>query len=346
MNVNGAVTGLSACFLICLLARGPGAEGQVAATLRPPGSNSPATIRIWGVGPGGRVASPLLGVLTKLEDDYRIGHPEVSFVHHLNGNDSALGGVYVGAADLALMDREPSYIELDGYQQAITGEKPFEIALMRGGIRLGGHSSPLVLIVNHRNPLRTLSTEQLEAIFSAAPQTAGRRVRTWGDLGLTGDWAGRPLQLYGFGIETSEARTFSKAVMADSRRWACVYREMGDTGAARAAERVEDAVARDPYSLGIATFDAVTAKTKIVTIEKSTGVATVPTPETLASGQYVLGRTVVALARAQKDGLVDVRIRSFLLYLVSSRAREIIAADGAYVPLAEELLAPERQGLR
>ena len=174
MKVNGTVTGLSACFLICLLARGQGVEGRVAATLAAPASGSPATIRIWGVGPGGRIASPLLGVLTKLEDDYRIGHPEVSFVHHLNGNDSALGGVYVGAADLALMDREPSYIELDGYQQAITGEKPFEIALMRGGTRLGEHSSPLVVIVNRRNPLRTLSTRQLEAIFSAVPRTPGR----------------------------------------------------------------------------------------------------------------------------------------------------------------------------
>ena len=50
MKVNATVTGLSACFLICLLARGRGVEGRVAATLAAPASGSPATIRIWVLG--------------------------------------------------------------------------------------------------------------------------------------------------------------------------------------------------------------------------------------------------------------------------------------------------------
>lgn len=63
-----------------------------------------SVLRIWGPRVDETLSNPLLAVLTKLEADYRQTHPGVTFIHHLKGNDSALGGLYVGAADLALMD--------------------------------------------------------------------------------------------------------------------------------------------------------------------------------------------------------------------------------------------------
>lgn len=302
--------------------------------------SSGVVLRIWGVGAKGK--SPLTAVLTKLEADYRKEHPEVSFTHHLSGNDSALGGVYVGAADVAFMDREPSYIELDGYQQVITGEKPFKMGVMRGGVQVANHSSPLVLVVNQKNPLANLSFSQLDAIFNAAHVPASHIVRTWGDLGLEGEWANQPLNLYGFEIEKAESRTFSKVAMADSRRWVCAYQEVKDSaGAENAAKSVVESVARDPYAMGVTTYDAVGTATKIVAVTEA-----MPTTETLSSGDYVLGQTVLVIARADKDGRAGARVRGFLTYLLSARAQAIIAADGSYVPLSEKLLVPERETLR
>lgn len=144
-------------FTIGLLAAfGRCAHGKPPVKASKDTKNATTELRIWGVGGVAQSASPLLIILTKLEADYQREHPEVTFSHHLSGDDSALGGLYVGAADLALMDREPSYIELDGYQQMRTGRKPFELALMRGGARSGDQSAPIIVVVNSSNPLAQL----------------------------------------------------------------------------------------------------------------------------------------------------------------------------------------------
>ena len=328
-----------------LLGLGVSARAQVAAMGHTADAQSQTIIRIWGIGPASNGTSPVLGILTKLEDEYRRDHPEVSFVHHLNGNDSAVGGLYVGAADLALMDREPSYIELDGYQQVVTGAKPFEIALMRGGIKFAGHSSPLVVVVNRVNPVEALSPKQLNAIFNADRPTGDKLVGTWGDVGVQGSWANQPLHVYGFGVETPEARTFSKTIMRDSRRWVCAYREIRDTGKASAATRVSDAIVRDRNAIGLTSLDAVTDGLKIVAISNASGVASTPGTETLASGQYQLGRTVMAFAKTRQDGRVDTFVGIFLAYLLGPRAQAIIAADGHYIRLTDELLLAESEKL-
>jgi ABC-type phosphate transport system substrate-binding protein len=134
--------------------------------------------------------------------------------------------------------------------------------------------------------------------------------------------------------------------MGDSRRWLCSYREMSDTSAQGAAQRVVDAVSKDPNAIGITTFDAVSAETRVVAIQSSQQGGSLPTTETLASGRYILGRSVFAVARGQNDGHVEANIHNFLSYLMSNRAQAIIAADGSYVPLAELALEIERKKLR
>ena len=51
--------------------------------------------------------------------------------------------------------------------------------------------------MNKDNPLEKLTLAQVDAIFSKTRRRGGKNVNTWGDLGLTGDWAARPISLYG-----------------------------------------------------------------------------------------------------------------------------------------------------
>ncbi len=327
-----------------LMISGNHAHGQLPVKGK---QNTKIVLRIWGAGGEDGSASPLLSVLIKLETGYRKGHPEMSFTHHLIGNDSALGGLYAGAADLVLMDREPSYIELDGYQQMIKGEKPFEIGMMRGGANSAVPGSPLVLVVNNSNPLAQLTITELGRIFDAEHQSPEDQVRTWGDLGLTATWKSEPLHLYGFGIESAEAMTFSKIAMAGDRRWVCSYKEMKPlSGTGKASVDAVKAVAHDPHALGLTTLDAVAEGTKVVAIMDAAGVSRLPTREALASGEYPFGRTLFALTRMKKDGHPEDKARDFLGYLFSPQAQAIIDADAAYVPLTENLIAHERETLR
>ena len=56
----------------------------------------------------------------------------------------------------------------------------------------------LAVYVNKDNPIEKLTLAQVDAVFSKTRRRGGKQnVTTWGDLGLTGDWANRPISLYG-----------------------------------------------------------------------------------------------------------------------------------------------------
>ncbi len=328
-----------AMLLVCGV---PFAEAQVTSA---PAGGSGGTIRISGagLGPGGQ--SPLVGMLLRLEADYATDHPGARFVHALNGNSSALGAVYVGAADVALMDREPSFIELDGYQQAITGQKPFREAVMRGGVSVAGHSSPLVVLVNRANPVDAVSLAQLAGVFGAKGGEGDAGV-VWGNLGGRGAWATRRVALYGFGVDTDAATLFRTAAMDGSRSWRCEFQQATGGTEAEAARRIAERVAADPNAIAFTTLDAVVPGTKALGIRMADGGLVRATPEMIASGRYPFGRTVLALARAGRDGAPEDSVRSFLVYLVSARAAAVMAAQGEYLPLPETLLREEREAVR
>src|SRR5579864_3291669 len=87
-------------------------------------------IRIWGHGSrNGEFA----GNLVRLWNErFSRMHPGARFEVALRGDSAAMGGLYTGAADIALMGREIWPIELEGFQQA-TDRKPLEISVMTGG---------------------------------------------------------------------------------------------------------------------------------------------------------------------------------------------------------------------
>ncbi|MBE1074285.1 substrate-binding domain-containing protein, partial [Escherichia coli] len=56
----------------------------------------------------------------------------------------------------------------------------------------------LAIFVHKDNPIKGLTMQQVDAIFSATRLCGSKQdVKTWGDLGLTGDWAKKPVQLFG-----------------------------------------------------------------------------------------------------------------------------------------------------
>jgi phosphate transport system substrate-binding protein len=233
----------------------------------------------------------------------------------------------------------------------ITGLKPFDIGLMRGGIKASRHSSPLVIVANRNNPIKQLTLVQLNALFDATAglnaaaglnATAERKPQpqSWGFLGLPAPWATHLVSLYGFAIDSAEAQTFSAVAMSNSRRWVCEYHELED------ASKVVAAVQHDRYAIGLTTLDAVTRDVKVVAVSGAGGGAYLPTSQILGYGAYPLGRTVRILVRSSKEGRLEVKVREFLGYLLSPEAQAIIAEDGRYLPLEQQTLAAEKDGLQ
>ena len=54
----------------------------------------------------------------------------------------------------------------------------------------------MAIYVHKDNPLKCVSMEQIERVFAADPKSGGgKSIRTWGELGLTGEWATKPIAL-------------------------------------------------------------------------------------------------------------------------------------------------------
>lgn len=316
------------------------AQGQSQyASTRP----VPIVLHIWGQGSQTAGNGTLLQMLTRLEAAYSGLNPAVHFANQLRGNDSALGGLYVGAADIAFMTREPSYIELDGYQQMIQGQTPLQIAVMRGSPSARGSTSPLVLVVNRANPLTAITLPQLTSIFTASRGTGSPAAGLWQDLGLSNLQGRRSIHLYGFDTESDEAVTFSIATLGAYPRWACTYIAAPDTP--NAARQISEEVQHDPDGLGLTTLDGVGSSVKVLAIAAS-GDAVPPTPETISSGKYVLGRTVIALAHKNSGKSAESAVRSFLAFLLSDDAQAIIRSDETFVSISGAAMAASKEALQ
>lgn len=300
-------------------------------------------IQIWAFRPEQPELIQLDRLLHRLELGYRSDHPDTTFAHRFTGNDSAVGGVYMGAADIALMSRAPSFIELDGYQQVVAGRKPFMQTIMRGGSRSGPSTSALVIVVNRHNPLRRLSRRQLKSIFSGQCASDGNDAPTWAEAGLKGSWASRPLHIYGFDVGTVEAEVFSELALGGSGGWSCAYREVRSTSKLTAAQAIRRAVEQDPSGIGLTTMGAFSDETTVVAIDGANGKESLPDAQTLASGQYPLGRSVIAVARMDKSGNPDQNVRGFVEYLVSERAAKLIETNSDYVPART---TPKMEGIQ
>jgi phosphate transport system substrate-binding protein len=152
------------------------------------------------------------------------------------------------------------------------------------------------------------------------------RVHTWGDLGLTGEWASRPVHLYGFGINYDESFLFEHDVMKGSQKW----REGLHEGATPQA--ISAAVAKDPNAIGITSLDGVPPAIKVLAVQDEEGHAVQPTQESLREGLYALERHVYAYFNKDKKEQFAT-VQKFLHFCLSEEG-QAMAQGAGFLPLS------------
>ncbi len=160
-------------------------------------------IRSWG--------NPYMaGLLHRWQAGFRRYHPDVYFSDNLKSTAMAIAGLGEWSADLALMGRQIHTFEYYSvYRRSLL--LPVEIEVATGSLAAPGKSPALAVLVHRDNPLTQLTLAQLDGIYGAqreggwqgmkweraVARGAEGNLRTWGQLGLTGEWANRPIHVYG-----------------------------------------------------------------------------------------------------------------------------------------------------
>ncbi len=120
-------------------------------------------------------------------ETFRKMYPNVKIQIEGKGSSTAPPALIAGTSQFGPMSRAMRSTEIDQFE-AKYGYKPTQIRTSYDA---------LAVYVNKDNPLEKLTLAQVDAVFSKTRRRGGKNVATWGDLGLTGDWAARPISLYG-----------------------------------------------------------------------------------------------------------------------------------------------------
>lgn len=321
-------------FLWLALAAGLTAEEVQPLTPYQPPENHTSTIRIWG-------DRHMEAATRAWAAAYQAAHPGISFEIKLLGNGTAMPALYLGAADLAFFGRDLIVTDKDAFNHVMKYD-PLRIELGTGSLDAPGQATALALFVHRDNPLARLTLAQVDAIFSAQRRRgAPAAIRTWGDLGLTGAWADKPIQIYADDTQSMAALFFQRVALQDSRmmNWEH-FTEFQDirhpngtiTGA---AEQGMAALRTDRYGLAVSSLHYLGAQTKPLALAPQEGGAYyLPTVENLVTRRYPLTRPIFACANQPPGRVLDPKVRDFIRFILSAEGRGVLAEACSYLPLS------------
>ena len=311
---------------------------ELSASYHPEQSVS-GTIRIWGHGAYDRRRDFIGGLVRAWERGFRRYQPRVRFRNHLVGTAAAIGSLYTGRGDLALMGREIWPPEIAAFTE-VFGYPPTGIDVLTGSLDVRNRDYALVVFVHKGNPIKGLTLRQLRAAFAAPGASGSPPARTWGDLGLRGAWRNRPIHLYGLPISRGFARFFEQRVFQGGELWRPSLREFADLKGSRGAvtdggQRMLDAMAGDPDSIGYAGLLYHNPQVRPVALAARDGEPYIePTRDSVMDHSYPLRRLITMYLNRPPGRPVDPKLREFLRYVLSRQGQQAVLRDGrGYLPI-------------
>ena len=312
------------------------------------------------------------GVLQQWEEGFRKSHPDIRFEDHLPTSDAAIPALITGAADLAPDGGEASLTETlafyETYGYHVTG-----ITVASGAFDVEGKSNGIVVFVNQANPISRLSLDQLDGIFGAerdagmrgfewtpaAARGPDKNLRTWGQLGLTGEWADKPIQTYGH-APSGTTRFFQWKVLHGGDKWNENFREYVETGSKMISPEDRDTqhlgvkymlqqeLANDRYGIAWTVMPQARGITGIKVLALSAhdgGPSVVPSRDTFQDRSYPLTRDIYIYVNRAPNKPLDAKAREFLRYALSREGQQIVANTGGYLPLPGKVAAEQLKKL-
>ena len=308
-------------------------------------ANARAEVHVDPILPGYRPAAQLTGKISATGDDdmealmdswetlFKRTHPGVEIRLDVSSSAKA-GGALAAGAEIAFVGRkllEPELAEVTG----AWGYLPTPIVVAGGSYDDKNMTHAEMVWVNSANPIRGLTLAQLDAIFGEERRRAAARpITVWGDLGLTGEWADKPI--HALRHRSVGVTQFISEVVLQGGPWRKSVQLLDK------AKEVTPIVAQDKYSLGLAGRGfAKDLEIRAVPIASSTDVPFVePTLENVASRRYPLSRVIYIYVNHPPGRPVAPLITEFLRAVFSKEGQEVALHEG-FLPLTRDLINVE-----
>src|SRR5712692_5685665 len=180
------------------------------------------TIRLWGHGSFKR---DFMGILVKSwQEGLARYFPNLRIDYRMYGTASAIGALYTGAGDVAILGEEIHPSAAAAFER-VMHYAPLGIEIATGSLDVRNFDYAQMFFVHRDNPIRQLTLAELDAIFGCEHRRGLSNIRTWGALGLKGEWADKRITSYSWSIDDSFSLYLQDALLDGSHRWSCDLKE-------------------------------------------------------------------------------------------------------------------------
>jgi phosphate transport system substrate-binding protein len=251
-------------------------------------------------------------------------YPNVKIQVEGKGSSTAPPALIAGTSQFGPMSRAMKPTEIDQFEQKY-GYKPTQIRTSYDA---------LAIFVNKDNPITKLTLAQADGIFSKTRKRGGKEIKTWGDLGLTGDWASRPISLYGRNSASGTYGFFKEHTLAGGDYKDTVKEQPGSAS-------VVQGVTEDRFGIGYSGIGYKTSGVKAVPLaEKDGSPVSDGNYGDVVSGKYPLNRFLFLYINRAPGKPLDPLVKEFVKLIESKEGQQVVVKDG-YLPLSAEIVKQE-----
>ena len=254
-------------------------------------------------------------------EGFRALYPNVNIQVEGKGSSTAPPALIEGTAQLGPMSRPMKSSEIDAFEKKY-GYKPTAINVAVDALAVFTHKD---------NPIAGLTMQQVDSIFSSTFKSGGSDITTWGQLGLTGDWANRPISLYGRNSASGTYGFFKEHALNKGDFKTTVKEQPGSSS-------VVTGIANDLYAMGYSGIGYKTAGVRALPLGTEDGTFFEADPANALSGDYPLARFLLIYVNKAPNEKLDTLTYEFLRFVLSKSGQEIVAKDG-YFPMPAEVAA-------
>jgi phosphate transport system substrate-binding protein len=267
--------------------------------------------------------------MTLWAEGFKAQYPNVKIEIEGKGSSTAPPALIAGTAQFGPMSRPMKSSEVAEFEKKF-GYKPTPVSVA---------VDALAVFVHKDNPIQCLTMRQVDAIFSKTRKGGmDKDIATWGDLGLSGEWAAKPVSLYGRNSASGTYGYFKDEALFKGDYKDSVKEQPGSSA-------VVQGVATDKFAIGYSGIGYKTADVRAVPLAKKEGGACIgATAEQAYAGKYPLARFLYIYTNKDPNQPLDPARTEFVKYVLSKQGQQVVIKDG-YFPITAAVAEKDAKAL-
>lgn len=263
----------------------------------------------------------LANLMTLWAEEFNRVYPNVNIQIQAAGSSTAPPALTEGTSNLGPMSREMKDDELEAFEDKY-GYKPTAIPVA---------VDALAVLVNKDNPVKGLTMEQVDAIFSSTNKCGGEKsIETWGDAGVAA-WASKSIQLYGRNSVSGTYGYFKEHALCKGDFKNNVNEQPGSAS-------VVQSVTSSVNGIGYSGMGYTTSGVKMVPLAKKGSKTFVEaSPENAVNGTYPLTRYLYIYVNKKPNQPLAPLDNEFIRMVLSKTGQQVVIKDG-YIPLPAKVV--------